>query len=162
MGLSTAERFGQISSDEELYKVKHLLDRGKYSAEDLVFHKAAKVTGSSSGIIVDISTVMDPDEEADPLVAAGYDAVVLLFLDRQSSAKLEVDYCGTSDGSAYSQTATFGSSVMTGMMLMTWTVCAENYENNCKFKLRPNSSSSSYVMHYQLIILMQHNGKAIS
>ena len=119
-----------------------------------MFHKAAKVSGSSSGVVVDISTVMDPDEESDPLVAAGYDAVVLLFLDRQTSVKLEVDYCGTSDGSAYSQTASFAANVMTGMMLMTWTICAENYENNCKFKLRPNTSSTSFAMHYQVIILM--------
>lgn len=162
MGLSTAERFGQISSNEELYNVKHLLDKGKYQAEDLVFHKAAKVTGSSSGVVVDISTVMDPDEESDPLVAAGYDAVVLLFLDRQTSIKLEVDYCGTIDGDAYSQTATFGAHVTTGPMLMTWTVHAENYENNCKFKLRPNTSSTGYAMHYQVIILMQCNGKVMA
>ena len=57
----------------------------KYIVEDLIGWTTNKLTSTSSGVTLDVSSILDPyGDEEDPFVAAGYEAAVYILFDRRS------------------------------------------------------------------------------
>ena len=61
------------------------LDLDKYIVEDLIGWTTNRLTSNSSGVTLDISSILDPyGDDGDPFVAGGYEAVVYMLLDRRT------------------------------------------------------------------------------
>lgn len=86
MGISSLQRFGQVPAELPIGQFHDYLSEGKYIVDDyMVCHGTGKLTASNNGGVLDISTILDPfGDESDPMVAAGYVAMVYVFFDRRT------------------------------------------------------------------------------
>ena len=98
-------RFGQIWSGYGLSNLKDYMDKNRFINE--IRHGYKKITTSPSGTVLDLSEIIGDNIETPCMVDAATDGHAVMFLDRVSNTAIEIDYCGTVDGAAYSSSTTF-------------------------------------------------------
>lgn len=145
--------FGELPSEMLLWDLKTYLQ--KSLANNWVKVKYAKIDGSSSGTVIDLTSMIGDGVESPQLVDAEHNGAYILFVDRSSNTKVTASFCKTASGAAYSDSATFSAGVLNGMWGFNSVIYASNLENNCKVKLTTNAST----LHYLVIMWFTGTGK---
>ena len=144
--------FGMVPSETSVWDLMNRFSESSFTRGVVATH--GKVTVNSSGVTFDISSLFGNSMYTS--INASTIGYVMFFSGKTYNANVTLAYCGTTDGAAYSQTATDKTSLPYSPYLWRWRITRANFSNNCKIKL---TCSSNRDYTYTILVYFIKTGK---